>query len=157
MVWPSQKNVRAEKENRTSKKNVNGRSTSSHDNRKCRTRSVEKKRGMAFGLWKMTTAVIKPEDRYFAHACGISLPIPFHNYNQAVYYSFHYPIVQFLILINKRDVLSHIPDCLIIYGLRDVMISSFTQTVLCTVWWLQLCFYLICKFALFHVPFYPIH
>jgi hypothetical protein len=31
-----------EKENRMSKKNVDGRSTSSHDNKKFRTRSVEK-------------------------------------------------------------------------------------------------------------------
>jgi hypothetical protein len=39
-----------EKKKRTSKKNVDGRSTSSHDNKKFRTRSVEKQRGMAFGL-----------------------------------------------------------------------------------------------------------
>jgi hypothetical protein len=41
------------------KKNVDGRSTSSHDNNKFRTRSVEKQRGMAFGFRKMATAVIK--------------------------------------------------------------------------------------------------
>ena len=52
-----------EKENRTSKKNVDGRSTSSHDNKKFRTRSVEKQRGMAFGFRKTATAVLKP-DRY---------------------------------------------------------------------------------------------
>jgi hypothetical protein len=39
-----------EKKMRTSKKNVDGRSTSSHDNKKFRTRSVEKQGGMAFGL-----------------------------------------------------------------------------------------------------------
>jgi hypothetical protein len=50
-----------EKEKRTSKKNVDGRSTSSHDNRKFRTRSVEKQRGMAFGFWKTATAVVKPD------------------------------------------------------------------------------------------------
>jgi hypothetical protein len=39
-----------EKEKRTSKKNVNGRSKSSHDNKKLRTRSMEKQRGMVFGF-----------------------------------------------------------------------------------------------------------
>ena len=47
-----------EKEKRTSKKNVDGRSISSHDNKKFRTRSMEKQRGMAFGFWKTATAVI---------------------------------------------------------------------------------------------------
>jgi hypothetical protein len=42
---------------RTSKKNVDGRSTSSHDNKKYRNRSMEKQRGMAFGFQKMVTAV----------------------------------------------------------------------------------------------------
>jgi hypothetical protein len=50
-----------EKEKRTSKKNVDGRSTSSHDNKKCRTRSMEKQGGMAFGFRKTATAVIKPD------------------------------------------------------------------------------------------------
>jgi len=50
-----------EKENRTPKKNVDGRSTSSHDNKKFGTRSMEKKRGMVFGFRKMATAVIKPD------------------------------------------------------------------------------------------------
>jgi hypothetical protein len=49
-----------EKEKRTSKKNVDGRSTSSHDNKKFRTKSMEKQRGMRFGLWKKATAVKKP-------------------------------------------------------------------------------------------------
>jgi hypothetical protein len=35
-----------EKEKRTSKKNVDSRSTSSHDNKKFGTRSMEKQRGM---------------------------------------------------------------------------------------------------------------
>ena len=48
-----------EKEKRTSKKNVARRSTGSHDNKKFGTRSMEKQRGMAFGLWKTVTAVIK--------------------------------------------------------------------------------------------------
>ena len=50
-----------EKEKRTSKKNLDGRSTSSHDNKKFRNRSVDKERGMAFGFWKTTTAVMKPD------------------------------------------------------------------------------------------------
>jgi hypothetical protein len=50
-----------EKEKRTSKKNVVRRSTSSHDNNKFGTRSMEKQRGMVFGFRKMATAVIKPE------------------------------------------------------------------------------------------------
>jgi hypothetical protein len=40
-------NTKRQKEKRTSKKNVDGRSTSSHD-KKFRTRSVEKQGGMAF-------------------------------------------------------------------------------------------------------------
>jgi hypothetical protein len=39
------------------------RSKSSHDNRKFRTRSMEKQRGMTFGFRKTATAVIIP-DRY---------------------------------------------------------------------------------------------
>ena len=46
-----------EKEERPSKINVDGSSTSSHDNKKFRTRSVEKQRGMAFGFRKTATAV----------------------------------------------------------------------------------------------------
>jgi len=37
--------------------NVDGRSTSCHDNKKFRTRSIEKQRGMAFGFRKTATAV----------------------------------------------------------------------------------------------------
>jgi hypothetical protein len=48
-----------EKEKRMSKKSMDGRNTSSHDNKKFRTRSVEKQRGMAFGFWKTAIAVIK--------------------------------------------------------------------------------------------------
>ena len=50
-----------EKEKRRSKENVDGRSTSSHDNKKFRNRSMEKQRGMAFGFRKTTTAVKKPD------------------------------------------------------------------------------------------------
>ena len=49
-------------EKRTSKKNV-GRSTDSHDNKKFRTRSMEKQRGMAFGLGKTATDVKNQIDR----------------------------------------------------------------------------------------------
>ena len=72
MVWPCQKDARVEntkinygmdttgeKEKRTFKKNMDGRSTSSHDNKKLRTRSMEKERGMAFGFRKKATAVKK--------------------------------------------------------------------------------------------------
>jgi len=74
MVWPHQKDARGrntkinyrldttgEKEKLTSKENVDGRSTSSHDNKKFRTRSMEKQRGMVFGFRKMVTAVKKPD------------------------------------------------------------------------------------------------
>jgi len=50
-----------EKEKRTSKEKVDGRSTSSHDNKKFRTRSMEKQRGMSFGFRKTATAVKKPD------------------------------------------------------------------------------------------------
>jgi hypothetical protein len=44
---------------RTSKENMDGRSTSSHDNKEFRTRSMEKQRGMVFGFWKMARSVEK--------------------------------------------------------------------------------------------------
>jgi hypothetical protein len=71
MVWHRQKDARGEnikisyemdtrgeKKQRTYKKNVDGRSTNSHDSEKFRTRSVEKRGGMAFGLWETATVVI---------------------------------------------------------------------------------------------------
>jgi hypothetical protein len=74
MVWPRQEDARGEnnkinygmdtrgeKVKRTSRKNADGRSTSNHDNKKFRTRSMEKQGGMAFGFRKMATAVIKPD------------------------------------------------------------------------------------------------
>jgi hypothetical protein len=54
--------ITIEKEKRTSKKNMDGRSKSGHDNKKFRTRSMEKRRGMAFGFRKTVTAVIKPDN-----------------------------------------------------------------------------------------------
>jgi hypothetical protein len=66
MVWPRQKNARVEntkinygmdtrgeKTKNTSKKNVDGRSTISHDKNKFRTCSVERQGGMAFGFRKL--------------------------------------------------------------------------------------------------------
>jgi hypothetical protein len=53
--------TRGEAKKWTSRKNMDGRSTSSHDSEKFRTRSMEKQRGMAFGLWETATAVIEPD------------------------------------------------------------------------------------------------
>jgi len=50
---------RERRKKRTSKKNPDGRSKSSHDNKKFRTRAMAKQRGMAFGFWKTATAVKK--------------------------------------------------------------------------------------------------
>jgi len=74
MEWQSQKDARGqntkinygldttgEKEKGAVKNNVDGRSTSSHDNKKFRTRSMEKQKGMAFGFRKTATAVKKPD------------------------------------------------------------------------------------------------
>jgi hypothetical protein len=59
--------TRGKKQKRTSKKNVDGRSTSSHDSKKFRTKSMEKSGGMVFGFRKTAKAVINPDkqiDRY---------------------------------------------------------------------------------------------
>ena len=74
MVWPRQKvaggentkinygmNPTGEKEQRTSKENLDRRSTSSHDKKKFETRPLEKRRGMAFGFQKTATAIKKPD------------------------------------------------------------------------------------------------
>jgi hypothetical protein len=53
--------TRGEKEKRTSKKNVDGRCTSSQDNKIFRSRSVVKQKGMVFGFRKTATAVTRPE------------------------------------------------------------------------------------------------
>jgi hypothetical protein len=50
-----------EKEKRTSKKNMDGRSKSGHDNKKFRARSVEKQREMAFGFQKTATVFISEQ------------------------------------------------------------------------------------------------
>jgi len=49
------------KKKRTFKKNVNGRCTSSHENKTFRSRSLVKQKGMVFGFWKTMTAVTRPE------------------------------------------------------------------------------------------------
>jgi hypothetical protein len=46
-----------EKEKRTPKENVDGKSTSSHDNKKFRTISMVKQSGMTFGFQKTARAV----------------------------------------------------------------------------------------------------
>jgi len=62
-----------EKEKRTSKKNVHG-STSSHDNKKFRTRSMEKQRGMAFGFRKTATVVKKKTGQIYIYIDVTSSP-----------------------------------------------------------------------------------
>ena len=53
--------TRGKKKKRTSKKNVGGRCTSSHENKTFRSRSVDKQKGMVFGFRKTATAVTRPE------------------------------------------------------------------------------------------------
>jgi hypothetical protein len=50
-----------EKEKRTSEKNVNGRCTSSHENKTFRSRSEAKQKGTVFGFRKTATDVTRPE------------------------------------------------------------------------------------------------
>jgi hypothetical protein len=49
------------KKKRTSKKNVDGRCTSSHENKTFRSRSVVKQKGMVFGCRKTATAVTRSD------------------------------------------------------------------------------------------------
>jgi hypothetical protein len=53
--------TRGKKKKRTSKKNVNGRCMSSHENKTFRRRLVAKQKGMVFGFRKTATAVTRPE------------------------------------------------------------------------------------------------
>jgi hypothetical protein len=53
--------TRGKKKKRTSKKNVDGRSSSSHENKAFRSTSVAKQKGMVFGFRKTATAVTRPE------------------------------------------------------------------------------------------------
>jgi hypothetical protein len=50
-----------EKDKRRPKEDLNRRSASSHDSKKCGARSVEKQGGMAFGFQKTATAVMIPD------------------------------------------------------------------------------------------------
>jgi len=74
VVWPHQKDARREtnkmnygvdtrgkKKKKTSKKNLNGRCTSSHEKKTFRSRSVVKQKGMVYGFRKTATAVTRPE------------------------------------------------------------------------------------------------
>jgi hypothetical protein len=54
-------NTREKKKKRTSKKNVDGKCTSSHGNKTSRSRSVVKQKEMVFGFRKTATAVVGPE------------------------------------------------------------------------------------------------
>ena len=53
--------TRGKKKKMTSKKNVDGRCTSSHEKKTFRRRSVAKQKGMVFGFRKTATAVTRPE------------------------------------------------------------------------------------------------
>ena len=53
--------TRGKKIKRTSKKNVDGRCTSSFENKIFRSRSMVKQKGMVFGFRKTATAVTRPE------------------------------------------------------------------------------------------------
>jgi hypothetical protein len=74
VVWPRKKDARGEttkinygvdtrgeKKKRMSKKNVDGRCMSSHENKTFRSRSVVKQKGMVFWFREMATAVTRPE------------------------------------------------------------------------------------------------
>jgi hypothetical protein len=74
MIWPHQKDARGKntkindgtdptrkKKKRTPKEDLDKRSASSHDSKKCGARSVEKQRQMAFGFRKTVTAVTTPD------------------------------------------------------------------------------------------------
>jgi hypothetical protein len=53
--------TRQKKKKRTSKKNVEGKCTSGHENKAFRSRSVVKQKGMVFGFRKTATAVVGQE------------------------------------------------------------------------------------------------
>jgi len=54
-------NTRGKKKKWTSKKNMDGRCMSSHENKTFRNRSVVKQKGMLSGFRKTATAVTRPE------------------------------------------------------------------------------------------------
>jgi hypothetical protein len=53
--------TRGKKKKRTSKKNVDGRCMSSHENKTFGSRPVGKQKGMVFGFRNTATAIIRPE------------------------------------------------------------------------------------------------
>jgi hypothetical protein len=53
--------TRGKKKKRTAKKNVDGRCTSSYENKTFGSRSVVKQKGMVFEFRKTATAVVGPE------------------------------------------------------------------------------------------------
>jgi hypothetical protein len=53
--------IPGERRKRTSKKNMDGRRTSSYENKTFRKRSVVKQKGMVFGFRKTATFVTRPE------------------------------------------------------------------------------------------------
>jgi hypothetical protein len=53
--------TRGKKKKGTSKKNMDGRCMSSHENKTFRSRSVVKQKGMVFGFRKTVTDVTRPE------------------------------------------------------------------------------------------------
>jgi hypothetical protein len=75
--------TRGEKKKRTSKKNVVGRSTSSHESKKFRTKSMDKQGGMVFGFRKTATAVIKP-DRQIDFRLKVQAQSSMQNYSETV-------------------------------------------------------------------------
>jgi len=52
--------TRGEKKKRTSKKNVDARCMSSHENKTFKSSSVVKQKGVVFGFRKTATAVTRP-------------------------------------------------------------------------------------------------
>jgi peroxiredoxin len=53
--------TRGKKKKKMSKKNLDGKYMSSHENKVFRSRSVVKQKGMVFGFWKMVIAVTRLE------------------------------------------------------------------------------------------------
>jgi hypothetical protein len=53
--------TRGKKKKRTSKKNVDGMCTSSHENKTFGSRPVVKQKGMVFGFRKTATAIVRPD------------------------------------------------------------------------------------------------
>jgi hypothetical protein len=76
--------TRTKKKKRTSKKNVEERCMSSHENKTFRSRSVVKEKGMVFGFWKTATAVVGPEIYIYIYIY-IDIYIYIYSYTQYAY------------------------------------------------------------------------